>query len=244
MSGTRDSSLLFSLKALERLETTRVEEERAAKVRAAADRERQRADAERRTREAEAQRIEEEALRRIEADRARREEEARLEAQKLSAIERVRAEVDARARAELARAQAARDVEIAKAHATASRGRYRFLLGISVAATVAIGAMAAVLTTRLNAATEEDTRRASALESARKDCRRTEEALMGARREIGDLRERLRAASSPSAAPDTPKATTEFGAKPTHQKPSKAGPVTPATCDQWDPMCGLSTKAK
>jgi hypothetical protein len=241
MPDARDNSLLFSLKALEELETKRVEEERATRERARAAEDRQRARIERLAREAEMRRVEEEETRRIEAERARREEEARLEAEKLATIERVRAEVDARSRAELAQSRAANDIELAKVHATAARGRYRFLLGLSVLATIVVAAFAAVLSKNLNELGDEDVRRASALEIARKDREEAERALNGARREIGELRDRLRNRNIVADAAATPKDV------PPKQNPGKSGPKKPpkdsepapaANCLDGDPLCG------
>lgn len=248
MRDTKDSSLLFSLKALEELETNRIEEERAVEERARAAEERQRARVERLAREAEVRRIEEEEKRRLEAERARREEQARLEAEKLAAIERVRAEVDARSRADLARAQAAQDIELAKVRSTAATGRYRFLLALSALAIVAIGAIAGVLSKSLSERTEEDLRRASALESARKEREEVQAALNGARREIGDLHSRLRTYASSSAAPVATKdpPAKEIGGKPGPKKPTrKEEPTQIANCEDGDPLGGcLPSKKK
>jgi hypothetical protein len=237
MPETRDNSLVFSLKALEELEEKRIDEERAAKERARAAAERQRARVERFAREAETRRIEEEERRRLDAERARRDEEARLEAEKLAAIERVRAEVEARSRAALAESRAAQDLELARVQATAARGRYRFFLGLSVSATIAVAGIAAVLSKKLNDLNEEGIRTASALESARKDREEVEKALNGARREIGDLRERLRSYSTPAVPKDTGvKEPVQKGPK---RPLKKDNPAPGASCNPWDPMCPL-----
>lgn len=240
MRENRDSSLLFSLKALEELEAGRIEEERAVKERARAAAERQRARVERLAREAEMRRIEEEERRRLDAERARREEETRLEAEKLAAIERVRAEVDARSRAELARSQAAQEVELAKVRATGARGRYRFFLALSVLATVAIALFAGALSKNMKEMSDEDIRRASALESARKDREEAERVLNGARREIGELRERLRIRDSMVGAPVAPKnPSTKEPATVSPKKPTKnSEPAPSATCLEGDPLGG------
>ena len=237
MSETRDNSLLFSLKALEELEESRIEEERAAKERAQAAAERQRARVERLARETEMRRIEEEERRRLEAERSRREEEARLEAEKLATIERVRAEVDARSRTELAQSRAIHDFELAKVQATAARGRYRFLLGLSVLATVAVSGVAGVLSKKLGELSDENVRSASALESARKDREEAERALNGARREIGDLRERLRLRDSMAVAPRNP--STKEPATVAPKRPNKNDePAPAASCLEGDPLGG------
>lgn len=241
MPASRDDSLSFSLKALEDLEVKRIDDEQAVAARAREASARRRADAEERARQAEARRVREEEERRLAAERARREEEARLEAEKGAAIARARAEVDARARAELARAEAARDVELAKVRASAEKGRYRFFLALSLSATVVVGVMAALLSHRLRERTEDDERRASALESARRDRERAEEALAGARREIGDLRARLpwaATSSAPAVAPEPPKSVPAVppGRKPVRRKSSKADDPGACTADEHDPM--------
>jgi len=241
MPETRDNSLLFSLQALQELETNRIEEERVAKERVRATEERHRARVERLAREAEMRRVEEEERRRLEAERARREEEARLEAEKLAAIERIRAEVDARSRAELAQSQAAHDIEVAKVRATAALGRYRFLLGLSVLATVAVGAIAGVLSKHLKDLNEEGVRTASTLESVRKDREEIEQALNGARREIGDLRERLRIRNSSAEGSSMSNGTSlkDPGDKARPKKPPKnSEPAPSATCLEGDPLGG------
>jgi dTMP kinase len=238
MRESRDSSLLFSLKALEALEASRIEEERAAKERARAAEERQRARIERLAREAEMRRVEEEERRRLELERARREEEARLEAEKLASIERVRAEIEARSRTELAQSHAAHDIELAKVHANAARGRYRFFLGLSVMAMTAVAGIAGVLSNKLSRLNDEDARRASALESARKDREEAERVLNGARREIGDLRERLRIRDSMAGAPVTPKnpSTKEPATVSPKKPPKNSEPAPSATCLEGDPL--------
>jgi hypothetical protein len=241
MPERRDNSLLFSLKAIEELEESRIEAERVAKQRARSAEERQRARMERLAREAEMRRVEEEEKRRLEAERVRREEEARLEAEKLAAIERVRAEVDSRARSELERARAAQELELAKVQATAARGRYRFLLGLSAAALLAVGAIAAVLSRSLGERKEEAIRTASALESARKEREDAQAALNGARREIGDLRERLRIRNASTEASVEPKDPSTKG--PVQKvrpkgRPKGEEPAPAASCDEWDPMGG------
>jgi dTMP kinase len=241
MPETRDNSLLFSLKALQELEANRIEEERVAKERVRVAEERHRARVERLAREADMRRVEEEERRRLDAERARREEEARLEAEKLAAIERIRAEVDARSRADLARTQAAHDVEIAKAHATSALGRYRFLLGLSVVATLAVAAIAAVLSKNLKEVNDVGIRTASALESARRDREEIEQALNGARREIGDLRERLRVrkVSADAAPPSSGPSPREPGDRTRPKKPLKnSEPAPSATCLEGDPLGG------
>jgi len=246
MRENRDNSLVFSLKALEELETKRVEEERATKERARAAEERQRARVERLAREAEVRRVEEEERRRLEAERARREEAARLEAEKLAAIERVRAEVEVRSRTELAQSQAVRDVELAKVHATAALGRYRFFLGLSILATIAVGAIAGVLSKNLKDLNEEGIRTASALESARKDREEVEKALNGARREIGDLRERLRVHGTTADATGSPKdVPSKLPGKGGSKKPPKnSEPAPAASCLEGDPLGGCLPSGK
>lgn len=246
MPETRDNSLLFSLRALEELEANRIDEERVTKERARAAEERHRARVERLAREAEMRRVEEEERRRLEADRARREEEARLEAEKLGAIERIRAEVEARSRAELAQSRAAHDIEVAKVHATAALGRYRFLLSLSVLATVALGAISAVLSKNLKDLGEEGIRTASALESARKDRQEIEQALNGARREIGDLRERLRVRNSSAEvlpAPKDPAGREPIQKGPTRKPPKNSEPA-PSACLDGDPLGGCLPPGK
>jgi hypothetical protein len=245
MPDARDNSLLFSLKALEELETNRIEEERAAKERARAAEERQRTRIERLAREAEIRRVEEEERRRLEAEKARREDEARLEAEKLAAIERVRAEVDARSLAERAQSHAAHEIELARVHATAARGRYRFFLGLSVVATIAVAAFAAVLSKNLNELGGEDVRRASALEIARKDREEAERALNGARREIGELRERLRTRGTPDAAAVPGVSPMQPAGKTGSKKPPKySEPAPAATCLEGDPLGGCLPSGK
>jgi translation initiation factor IF-2 len=238
MRESKDNSLLFSLKALGEMEQKRIEEDLAARERARAAEERQRARLERLAHEAEMRRVEEEEKRRLEAERARRAEEAELEAQRLAAIERARAEVEAVAKAERVRSQAAHDIELAKARAAAARGRYRFFLGLSVFALVAVGSMAAMLSKELRVTTEEDVRRASALESARRDRDEAQQMLSGARQEIGDLRERLRVPGAPPAAPEPPKGAPAAPGKNLRKPPKRGEPAPEASCDEWDPMGG------
>ena len=80
MSDGNDNSVLFSLRELKKIETTRVEEQEAAKLRAEEEKRLALEEAARRERDAEEARIqaEQDAIRQREEDEARREREEQL----------------------------------------------------------------------------------------------------------------------------------------------------------------------
>jgi colicin import membrane protein len=100
MTAMQESSVLFSLKALQSIEEARVREEQEAKRRRIEAEWEARIEAERIAREKAEARAREEAAQQAREDAARREEAARIEAIRLATIERARVEAEQKARIE------------------------------------------------------------------------------------------------------------------------------------------------
>lgn len=242
MGRSRDSSLLFSLRELESLEQERIARERAERAARQQAQEQARIERERLAREAEAERLAAEEAARQREDQARREEAARLEALHHAAVARARAEVEARSLAELREARDAHEIEIARVHALDERRRLRWLFGLSLAATVTVGALAAALSVRLRDMEGLLGQRAAVALREREARESAQAALDAARREIDGLDRQLRTArSGPLAEPSdvTAPVRPSHGAPPRHTgtAPPRRGRLPPCTGD-GDPLNG------
>jgi colicin import membrane protein len=142
MSETRESSVLFSLNQLMRIEEDRVaEEERRARAEAEA-REAAQREVERRARAEEEAALQADEERRRAAAAARREEEARLEALRVAEVERVRLEAERQARLALLTQQHAHEQKLAAIAEDRQKRRLRRALvaGSIAAAAIFAGA--------------------------------------------------------------------------------------------------------
>ncbi len=176
----KESSLLFSIGELERLERERVRAEQAVEESRRIAAEARRVERVRAAQQEEARRIEEAEARRTALDRERRDEEARRIALERAAVERVRAEVQARSEKELAEARRAHDLELARHRALAVRSRYRWIALASLAVTALVGALATTLSMEVRGSERLAEERSAALARERDAHRRATTDLAGA----------------------------------------------------------------
>ncbi len=235
----QETSALFSLKELMRLEESRIreEEERArqrVEAAARARREAERLAAERKLAE---MRAAEDRVR--EAEAQRREESARLEGLRAAEIERARVEALERARADALIQKQVHDERLALLSASDAKKRLAWTAWISVAASIAIvAAGAALYFGKWKPAAE-----ARALEmqgiiaEQRERSQEMERTLDEQKKKAEEIEARLRAQKdaprsvAPAPIPDK---------GPHVQHPVKPPPPkpTPCTCDRHDPLCG------
>jgi hypothetical protein len=202
----RQSSVLFSLAELMRIEERRVEEEHASAARRRAERERARRDAEARRAAEEAERaLAAEARARAEAE-ARRAEDAAEEARRLAAIERARLEVEARHAADVAEQRQRHERELAALRNDADKQRLRRnILGIVVVAALTLGGLVGIYVGKIRPDAEAERRALQAIADDR--ARQADELAAEARKrearleELDAERARLAATPGASAAP-------------------------------------------
>jgi len=242
MAAQQETSALFSLSELMRLEQNRIAEEdeqRKAKVTAE---ENARRESERLAREEERVRLKlEEDRRREEAERER-EHAARLEAIRQAEIERARVEAEQRGRLAALSAQQQHEQKLAALKSDAGKKRLsrvlRLTLGLS---TVLIVGAAALYFGRLRPETRSEVRSLESLiQGQRQQTEATQHALDAQNQKLQALEERIRKEREqqvatkpvpPETKPKTPGVSNQRGIKP-------VAPPPPCTCDSHDPLCG------
>ncbi|AUX47216.1 carbohydrate-binding protein [Sorangium cellulosum] len=247
MAEIQESSVLFSLKQLMRLEDQRLREEReAAQRRALAEQEARRALERQALAEEEARlRAEEERRRREEA--AAREEAARLEAIRAAAVEKARVEAEQRARIEALEKQQEHERSLAALAGDAQRRRLRRL----VAAGSALGALVTAATLGLYLGKiRPDAERARAEHAAtraqhERRLAELEGDLAARERQIRDLSLAYQTVRSEAEKAELQRKLNEARrdrdviqgriTRPPAQPPPK---VEPCVCNEGDPMCG------
>jgi colicin import membrane protein len=235
----QETSALFSLKELMRLEESRIEEERAQRQRTAEAAERARQEAARMARENELARVRAEEERRREAGRRARDEAARIEAVRFAEVERVRVEAFERAKSEALSAQRAHEQRLAAIGAGESKKRLRVTMWSGAAAFVLLAAGGAgIYFGHLKPSAAERARGLEAIIAQRRaETDRMQKALDDQNRIVRDLQDQMKPAApperKPAAAPPKPAAP---AGKITHPPPPK--PPPPCTCDPHDPLCG------
>ncbi len=240
MGKLRESSMLFSLEELFRIEQHRVDAERADRAARAEQERNERAEREAREQAARQKAIEDQQRRRIERERAAREEQSRLLAQHEAALERARVEAKLGVERELLRQRQEHQTRLVEIEA---RGRARRLRVTSaVLALGCIGALVAALAQRMNASEREralaDARR---LEIAQRD-----EQLRLARAELQELGERNRQLKSEleqrpaTPIPAPPQPSTREPKRPVRDAPPvRRRPNEPPRCvHDGDPLNG------
>lgn len=167
--GSKDSSVLFSLKELMTLEEQRVQHELELERQAeAAILAREREEHARRVREDDERRAKEDEARRVAAQRAR-EEEARLEAIRHAEIERARLDAANAARLEELKREQAHQADLARLTQDRGKKRLRWLIAGTVALLVAVS-VGGGLVIRAQAAHQRELEgRLASLESDRAD---------------------------------------------------------------------------
>jgi colicin import membrane protein len=233
----QETSALFSLKELMRLEESRIEEERAQRQRQEEAAERARQEAARLARENELARVRAEAERRREAERRARDEAARIEAVRLAEIERARVEALERAKSEALSAQRAHEQRLAAIGASETNKRLRFTMWSGAAALVLLAAGGAGLYFgHLKPSADERARGLEAIIAQRRaETERMQRALDDQNHIVDELQNQMKPAPDPKPAVE---------AKPPPPKPAprrlkdKPRPPTSCTCDPHDPLCG------
>lgn len=136
MAATQDTSVLFSLAALQDLHETRVNEEAEARARKEAEEKRLAEQAEMERAAIARERAAAEARKKAEAEAARRAEEARLEAIRLAAIERARVEAETAARMQMMKEAEAHELSLARLREDQQKKRLKKALISCVASAV------------------------------------------------------------------------------------------------------------
>jgi colicin import membrane protein len=240
--ASQETSALFSLSELMRLEQNRIreeEEQRQAKV--LAD-EMARREADRLAREQERARLQQEEERRRAEAEQERERAVRLEAIRQAEVERARVEAEQRAKLEALSAQQQHEQKLKALETDAGKKRLsralRATIGLSVA--LMVGG-AALYFGRLQ---PQSRYQAQSLEALIQDGRSKSEANQRAldlqNQKIQDLEERIRKEREQNVAPPKPEPTTKPKA-PVVANPRGTKPVAPPPCvcaDPHDPLCG------
>jgi len=241
MAAQQETSALFSLSELMRLEQNRIaeeEEQRKARVMAEED---ARRESERLAREEECVRLKlEEDRRREEADRER-EHAARLEAIRQGEVERARVEAEQRGRLAALAAQQQHEQRLAALQTDAGKKRLsrvlRLTLGLS---TVLIVGAVALYFGRLRPETRSEVRSLESLiQGQRQQTEATQRALDAQNQKLLDLEDRIRKEREQNLAPKPapePKPKAPGVSNPRGIK--AVAPPPPCTCDPHDPLCG------
>jgi colicin import membrane protein len=242
--AAQETSALFSLSELMRLEQDRIaEEEEQRKARILAE-ENARRDAERQIREQQLARIKlAEDQRRADADRER-EHAVRLEAIRHAEIERIRVETEQRARLEALSAQQQHEQKLMALQTDAGKKRLsralRWTLGLSVALIVGV---VALYFGRLGPETRSQVQSLeSLLQEQRLKSEATQRSLDAQNDKIRELEERVRkereqmVASPVKADTDMKKKVTPAPVAPNRRDLKAGGECTCA--DPHDPLCG------
>ena len=241
MAAQQETSALFSLSELMRLEQNRIAEEEEQRKATILAEENARRESERLAREQEGVRLKlEEDRRREEAERER-EHAARLEAIRQAEIERARVEAEQRGRLEALSAQQQHEQKLAALQSDAGKKRLsrvlRLTLGLS---TVLIVGAVALYFGRLRPETRSEVRSLESLiQGQRQQTEATQRALDAQNQKLQELEERVRKEREqqlapkpvPEPKPKTPGVANQRGIKP-------VAPPPPCTCDSHDPLCG------
>jgi colicin import membrane protein len=245
MAAQQETSALFSLSELMRLEQTRIaEEEEQRKAKLLAE-EVARREAERLAREEERQRLLREEDRRREEAEQERERVARLDAMRQAEVERARVEAEQRARLEALTAQQQHEQKIKALETDAGKRRLSRALRMTVVLSVAL--IAAGTAFYFGRVRPESRNRVQTFESLIEEQRAkgdaTQRALDAQNEKIKELEERVRQEREQNATPPKTEPTPK-GKLPVGPLPRAGKPVPPAlgggcTCvDPHDPLCG------
>ncbi len=244
----KESSVLFSLQELMRLEQDRIQQEEEDKRRRAENEVRAREDAERRAREDEQNRLRAEEERRRIDDQRRREEAARLEALRQGEVERARVAAEEQARLEAMRQEQAHALEVARLKQ--DKHKKNLTIGIAaIAATLVIGA--SVGGYFWNKSSEEAHATQARLEEEKRqqevDKRRLEAMLDEQQRRVDELIGKLSAAQNDADRSRIQKELQDAQREKQrirgqiHQgpgdRPAGNTPRPPCTCAKGDPLC-------
>jgi colicin import membrane protein len=237
----QETSALFSLKELMRIEETRIQEEREQRRRQTEAAERAQQEAARAAREREAARVRLEEERRLDDARRVREEAARLEAVRAAEVERARVEATERAKTEALSAQRVHEQRLAAIGAGETKKRLRWATWFGAAACVALVAGGAGLYYgQIKPSADERTRGLEAIIAQRRA--QTEEmqrAIDAQNRRLQELQDQMREEKQPTAPPaDVKPATPKVSGSHKGNVRSPPPPPKPCTCDPHDPLCG------
>jgi colicin import membrane protein len=244
MAAQHETSALFSLSELMRLEQTRIaeeEEQRKAKLLAEED---ARRGSERLAREEERQRLLREEDRRREDAERERERVARLEAIRQAEVERARVEAEQRGRLEALTAQQQHEQKIKALETDAGKKRLSRALRMTVGLSVAlITAGAAFYFGRVRPESRNRVQTfESLLEEQRAKGEATQRALDAQSLKIKELEERMRQEREQNVMPPktepTPKGKVASASGARGGKPVPAPPARCTCVDPHDPLCG------
>jgi colicin import membrane protein len=237
----QETSALFSLKELMRLEETRIAEEQEQRRRQAEAAERARKEAEQAARERELARVRlEEERRRDEAAR-QREEAARLEAVRAAEVERVRLETVERAKLEALASQRAHEQHLAAIGAGKATKRLRWVTWLGAASLVAlVGGGAALYFGKIQPSSDERARGLERIISERREeTERLRRALDEQNAGLLELQKRIPERHDVTPPPAEPKPTPAKGpGRIIGKGKPPPPPPPPCTCDPHDPLCG------
>ncbi len=241
----QETSALFSLNELMRLEEDRVRSEEQLRRAQAEAAERARREAERAARERDAARLRFEEERRQEDERKRQEERARVDAIRAAEIEGARIQAIERARAEALSMQRAHERELAAVAGSKTKTRLRTALWLASASCIAlILGLATFYFVRIKPRADEQARAFQTMiqtQQVQRDQMQRDRAEHNLK--VAELEQRVRAeqeaARTAAQQPSRPIVGRLPSAHPAQKETSRKAP--PCTCDQHDPLCGCWT---
>jgi hypothetical protein len=237
----QETSALFSIKELMRLEETRIEEEREQRRRQSEAAERARQEAEREARERELARLRLEEERRREQEMRAREETARLEAVRAAEVERIHVEAVERAKGAALAAQRAHEQNLAAIGAGEATRRLRKMAWLGAASLVVLVAGgAAVYFGKIQPSSDERARGLEAIIAERRsETERMHKALEEQNHQLVELQNQLQDRHDvPAPPPPEPKPPVTKGNVRGGKGVKPPPPPPPCTCDRHDPLCG------
>jgi colicin import membrane protein len=243
--AAQETSALFSLSELMRLEQNRIAEEEEQRTARVLAEENARREAERLAREQERVRQKLEEDRRREETEREREHAARLEAIREAEVLRVRVEAEQRARLEAQSAQQQHEQKLLALQTDAGKRKLsralRWTVGLSAALIVSV---VAVYFGRLRPETRDQVQSfESLLQVQRLKSEANQRALDAQNQKIKDLEERVRQQRESPAVPSPPVTETKKKAPagpivPNRNGTKPAAAPAPCGCDRHDPLCG------
>jgi colicin import membrane protein len=238
----QETSALFSLKELMRLEDDRVRSEEQLRRIEAEGTERAREHAERALRERENARLRLEENRRHENDRKKGEDAARIEAIGLAEIERARIEAIEKARGDALSIQRAHERKMAALSGSATKKRLRRALVL--AATTGVACVIGLAVFYFAGIKPRADQQARALEAMIRTQRAERDQLQRDldehNRKVLELEDRMRAEqeATNNVARPSPRSIPRQPSAPRPALKKSPREATPCTCDQHDPLCG------
>jgi colicin import membrane protein len=237
----QETSALFSLNELMRLEEDRVRQEHELCRRQAEEAARARREAERAAREQEQARLRALEEHRLEEQARRRDEDARIEAIRAAEIERARVEAEERTRSEARAAERVHEQKLALLAADATKSRLRRSVWVGVAVCAALFAAGPIVYFgRIKPDADQRARSLQGIVDAQRAQReRLQRELDAQTGGLLDLQDRMRREQgAPKGSDPPPSRPTPWRASPPVRKVQGPVKAAPCTCDPHDPLCG------